>query len=427
MTEQVFKCPHLAGYEPFSQEFNRDPDDILAKAHAEQPVFWYEPLECYFVTKYEDVERVFRDRRTFSSRALRTLPVPAELAGHLPAHPMDTAFINSDDPQHKIDRRIANQGFTRPKLEAMGPAVRGFAQEIIDQIKDAGECDFMRDFAYPLSLRVIVDILGLPAEDMPRLRYWTECMFSVMSAGLADAEDAPVRPYDEAEAAERYAGLADAWQYLGKVLEDRRENPREDFCSLFANAVDENGEHQMSDDTSKTHLLELVAAGNDTTANLMGNILLFLDRDPALRERVLADPGLWPAVVEEALRRRPTSPHLMRVALEDVELSGVRIPKGSVVVVNVTGGNNDPDRFPDPREFDPDRPNVREQLAFGKGVHICLGAALARIEAQVCMELLHEQLPGLRVEPQELTYLPMMTVQTLEGLKVTWTTEGSAV
>jgi cytochrome P450 len=414
------QCPRLLGYEPFSQEFNRDPDEILAKAHAEQPVFWYEPLQCYFVTKYDDVERVFRDWKTFSSRALRTLAVPADLRDRLPARLMNTAFINTNDPQHKIDRRIANQGFTRPKLEAMGPNIEAFAQELIDGFKHRGECDIMREFTYPLTLRVIVDILGLPPEDMPRMRHWTECMFSVMSAGPADEEDAPVRPYDEAEVADRYAGLAEAWDYLGGVLEDRRQYPRDDFCSLFANAVDDQGNHLMSDDTSRLHLLELVAAGNDTTANLMGNILLFLDQDESLRERTLTGAVGWEAVVEEVLRRRPTAPHLMRIAAEDVVLSGVQIPKGSVVVVNVTGANNDADHFLEPHTFNLQRDNVKDHLAFGKGVHVCLGAPLARLEARICMEMLHQQLPGLRVAPQELVYLPMMTVQTLDQLQVRW-------
>lgn len=423
MSSPSNKCPMLDGYDPFSQEFSRNPDPILAKAHAEQPVFWYEPLQCYFVTGFADVERVFRDSKVFSARAVRTIPPPEEFRGILPEKPMDIAFINTNDPQHKVDRRVANQGFTRPKLEAMGPRIAEFTQELIDGFRDRGECDFMADFAYPLSLRVIVDILGLSPEDMPKLRWWTECMFTIMSAGPADAEDAPVRPMEAEEAKLRFGGLADAWSYFAKVLEDRRANPRDDFCSLFANAKGEDGNYLMSDDTVKTHLLELVAAGNDTTANLMGNMVLFFRDNPAQLADLMAEPTLWPAAVEEALRRRPSAPHLMRIAAEDVELSGVLIPEGSVVVVNVTGANNDPAEFDAPLNYDLHRTDPKQHLAFGKGVHMCLGAPLARLEGHICMKMIFEQLPNLRVTENELTYIPTMTVQTLQNLHIAWDVE----
>lgn len=412
--------PELEGFDPFSQEFSRDPDPMLARARETSSVFWYEPLGCYFVTGYDDVEWVFTDSKTFSSRALRAVPVPEALLGRLPERPLNANYINIDPPQHTRDRKASQRGFTRPIVAALEPKIHGFATELIDAFADRGHCDFMQEFAYPLSLRVIVEVLGLPPSDMPRLRQWTEDMFSLMSAGPADEPDAPTRPMSEEEATERYSRLADAWEYFGEVVADRRQHPREDFLTVLSNSRTPEGEWTMDDDSIKTHLIELVAAGNDTTANLMGNIVQFLDQHPAQLEELKRDESLWERAIEEGLRRRSTGPHLLRITTCDVELSGVKVPKGSIIVVNTTGANTDPAKFDEPLRFDIHRANAGDHLAFGKGRHFCLGAPLARLEALVAMREVYRRLPDLSVPDQSLEYVPTMTVQTLKGLRITW-------
>jgi cytochrome P450 len=413
--------PVVAEWDPFSQAFNRNPDPFLIAAREQSPVFWYEPLECYFVTGYDDVERVFTDSKTFSSRALRNVPVPPAFAARVPPHPMNNAYVNINPPQHTRDRKASNKAFTRPRIAALEGRVEQFSRELIDGFHADGECDFMQQYAYQLSLRAIVEVLGLPVSDMPNLRRWTEDMFAIMSAGSADAEDAPTRPMEPEEAERRYRGIAEAWEYVGSVVDSRRTLPTEDFVSLLANSRNEDGSWLMDDDTIKTHLLELVAAGNDTTANLMGNLLMFLQEHPDQRDAAMADPALWENATEEMLRRRSTGPHLLRITTCDVELSGVRIPAGSVVVVNTVGANTDPARFEDPLRFDIRRDDASAHLAFGKGRHFCLGAPLARLECKVAMRQLHERLIDLHIPEQELTYIPTMTVQTLSSLRITWT------
>lgn len=412
--------PTVEGWDPFSQAFNSNPDPFLERARAESPVFWYEPLECWFVIGYDDVERVFTDSKTFSSRALRSVPVPESLVDRVPPRIMNSSFVNTDAPQHTRDRKAANQGFTRSRIAALEPKIVQFATELIDAFYDHGECDFMQQFAYPLSLRAIVEILGLPVADMPKLRQWTEDMFAIMSAGPADADDAPSRPMEASEAEERYRNLADAWEYLRASVETRRESPTEDFVSVLANSRAEDGSWLMEDDTITTHLLELVAAGNDTTANLMGNLLLFFRDHPEQLDDAKSDAALWENAVEEMLRRRTTGPHLLRITTCDVELSGVMIPAGSVVVVNTTGANTDPAKFDDPMRFDIRRPDASEHLGLGKGRHFCLGAPLARVEARIAMREIYGRLHGLEVPDQELIYVPTMTVQTLTSLRITW-------
>lgn len=421
MTDMHAGRPTLESWDPFSQAFNADPDPFLAAARDESPVFWYEPLECWFVTGYDDVQRVFTDAETFSSRALRSVPVPESMIGKVPPRIMNSAFVNIDAPQHTRDRKAANKGFTRPRIAALEPRIERFATELIDDFYADGSCDFMQQFAYPLSLRAIVEVLGLPVEDMPRLRRWTEDMFTIMSAGPADADDAPSRPMDVAEAEARYQGLAEAWAYFGAVVDDRRTKPTEDFVSVLANSRADDGSWLMDDDTIKTHLLELVAAGNDTTANLMGNLLLFFRDNPEQLARTKANPELWESAVEEMLRRRSTGPHLLRITTRDVELGGQCIPEGSVVVVNTTGANTDPAKFEDPLAFDVTRANARDHLGFGKGRHFCLGAPLARLEARIAMREIYGRLRDLEIPEQELVYIPTMTVQTLSSLRITWT------
>ncbi|HWI22036.1 MAG TPA: cytochrome P450 [Baekduia sp.] len=417
--------PVLERWDPFSQAFITNPDPFIAEARERSPVFWYEPLECWFVTGYEDVQRVFTDSTTFSSRALRTVPLPDKFADRLPRAMMNTAFINTDAPQHSRDHKAVAKGLSRSRIAALEPCILEFATELIDSFVADGACDFMQRFAYPLSLRVIVEVLGLPEEDMPNLRQWTEDMFSIMSAGPADAVDAPTRPMEASEVEERYGRLADAWAYFEGVVEDRRARPTDDFVSLLANSRGDDGDWLMDDDTIKVHLLELVAAGNDTTSNLMGNMLLFFSEHPDQLQLARTDASLWDNAIEESLRRRSSGPHLLRITTDDVELSGVTIPKGSVVVVNTTGANTDPAHFDDPLQFDVRRGNAREHLTFGKGRHFCLGAPLARLEARICMREIYDRLRDLEVPAQELVYVPAMTVQTLTSLRITWTAEGA--
>jgi cytochrome P450 len=334
---------------------------------------------------------------------------------------MATAFPNLDPPEHTVSRKTANKWFTLKQVAAQEPVISELAHELIDGFVADGRCDLMQRYCYPLSLGVILRMLGLPLEDGPKFRQWTEDMFSLMSPGPADADIALARPMPEDEQLERWGRIAEAWEYYGQVIEDRRQNPRPDMTSAMVHATDDDGSPALSTDKIIFHMIELTAAGNDTTANLMGNVVRFFDESPEQLEEVKRDPSLLGNVVEEGLRRRPTSPQMYRITTRDVAMGGVTIPARSIVCLSFGSGSNDEGHFPDPLRFDIHRENSGEHLAFGHGRHFCLGAPLARLEARLGLEALYERIPTIRVVPgQTLEFIPVVTVQTLVGLQVEW-------
>ena len=229
---------------------------------------------------------------------------------------------------------------------------------------------------------------------------------------------------EDAERRERYERLAEAHDYYRAFVADRRANPRDDLISALVQVKDESGEPALSEDRVIAHLTEFVAAGNDTTANLMGHAVMFLDRDPEQLQAVRDDPALMENVVEESLRMRGTSAGLFRVTTREVSLAGTTLPAGALMWLVFPSAGVDPAVFDDPTTFDVHRPNSAKHLAFGRGRHMCMGAPLARLEAKIGLEALYARLPGLEVVPgQELRYQPNLTVVTLDHLMVRWVSE----
>lgn len=419
---QTAAPPELAGYDPFEPGHLRDPYAMYERALRECPVFYYEPLRFWMVTRYDDVEAVLRDVSTFASRVWRVVPRPAQFADRLPANLMANAFINLDPPEHTVSRKAANKAFTRGLIAGLEPAIEAIANELIDGFAASGRCDLMQDFALPLSLRTIVHVLGLPEEDMPKFRQWTEDMFSLMSPA-APGDESTAKPMEAQEVVARYERIADAYAYYGAVVRERREHPGHDPITHMVHARAEDGSPAMETDRIIVHMLELTAAGHDTTANTIANLVQFFDRWPAERERLRSDPSLLPSAVEECLRLRAASPTMFRLTTHEVTLSGVTIPANAVVCVNLGAANHDPAHFPDPAAFRIDRDNAVSHLAFGKGRHFCLGAPLARLETVVALRCLHQRLGSIAVVPgQEQVFLPVVTLDSRLHLEVTWAT-----
>jgi cytochrome P450 len=412
--------PLLAGFDPFDPEHLREPYAAYGRALAERPVFWYPPLRFWMVTRYVDVCAVLRDVETFSSRVWRAVPPPPELAGRVPGNPMAEAFINLDPPAHTVSRKAANRAFTRGLVAGLEPDIRTSAAALVEGFADAGRCDLMQDFCLPLSLGTITRLLGLPAADMPKFRRWTEDMFSLMSPAAPDDPETS-KPMPAAEVARRHEGIAEAFAYYEAVIAARRREPREDLVSALVALRDEDGAAAIPDRRIATHMLELTAAGHDTTANAIANTVEFLAADPGRQEAVRADRALLAGAVEESLRMRATSPTMFRLTTREVELGGVAIPAGAVICVNLGAAGRDPERFACPARFDPRREDADAHLAFGRGRHFCLGAPLARLEARVALEVLLGRLGPLSVTPgQDQEYLPLITLDSRLHMEVTW-------
>jgi cytochrome P450 len=408
------------GFDPFSIEFLRDPYPILERARREAPVFFYEPLNSWIVTRYDDVAEILRDFTTYSSRAIVTPPPPEELRGKVPENLMANAFVVLDPPGHTVARKMGNTWFTRPKIAALENGIRATANDLIDRFIDRGHCDFMHDYAYALTLLTITDLLGLDRENIPKFAQWTEDMFVLMQPG--DMNDESTHALDD-DRTERWRRMGEAWDYYKDLVAQRRTSPRDDLATVMVQATKEDGSPALSNDQIVTHIMELIAAGNDTTANLMAHMLMFFTQTPELIDEVRADPALMANAVEEGLRRRGSSPMMFRRVTRDVELGGHHIPEGSLVAPCFISAGHDESYFPDPRCFDPHRENARQHLSFVKGRHMCMGAPLARAMSGIGLQTFLERIPNVHVDPdQELDYAPTLTAVALHHLAIDWET-----
>lgn len=414
--------PTLPGFDPLGDDFLRDPVPMIQRAQAEAPVFYYEPLDMWVVTRFEDICAAARDFQTFSSKALGMVPPPADLAHKVPEDFVGQHFIAIDPPEHTASRAAVAKYFTPREIEKQAEPIVEIANRLIDGFIARGECDLMVDYCYPLSIEVIVRLLGVPDDRFEDYRAWTEDLFSVFSP-----KSKAVKPMSEEEKRARWTRLIEGSDFFGALVEDRIANPRDDLVTAMISAKDKDGNQAIPTSRIIRHINELVAAGNDTTANLMGSMLQFLQANQDQFAEIKADPALWAKAVEETLRRRGSSPGLFRITTKEAEIGGTTIPEGSMVWLLFIAGGLDDTQFENAAKFDIHRPNADKHLAFGHGRHMCLGNALARLEARLGMQTLLERIPDIRIrDGQELQYLPVMTVLALEHLKVEWVAPAAA-
>jgi cytochrome P450 len=335
---------------------------------------------------------------------------------------MDEAFIGLDPPAHTVSRKNANKAFTRGMVEQLEAPMREISQQLLDGIVERGSCDLIAEYCYPYTLRVIVRMLGLPEEDIPRFGAWSEAMFALMSPADADAEDkGPAKPMSEGEARRHWLAIAEGRAYYARLVEERRREPRQDLITAMVEARDDEGRPALGTNRLVTHITEMIAAGNDTTANLMAQMTMLFDEFPEQRRAVLEDPSLMANAVDEALRRRGTAPGAFRITTGAVELGGVEIPGRAIVWLVYISAGHDEEHFPEPRSFDVRRANADKHLSLGRGRHKCMGAPLARLGGRVGMQSLLERIPDVHAVPgQTLTYRPAMTVLQLDSLLVEW-------
>ncbi|MCI2810985.1 cytochrome P450 [Eoetvoesiella caeni] len=407
--------PRLEDFDPLSPEFMKNPAPLIRKAQAEKPVFYHEPLKMWVITKHEDICNAARDYETFSSRALGLVPPPDDLAERVPANFDKEFFIAIDPPEHTGSRMSVAPFFTQRASEKMGDPTREIANRLIDSFIDKGKCDFMKDYAYPLSLEVITRMVGLPPERAADYRRWTADLFNVFTP------KSMVKPMSDEVRRACWESVLECFDFFNALVSDREKNPRDDVLSKMLQAKDKEGNPLVNRSRIVRHVHELMAAGNDTTPNLMARMLQFLEEYPDQRELLRKQPELMANAVEETLRLRGTSPGLFRITTRDVEIGGATIPAGSSIWLLFAAGGLDDAKFENPEVFDITRSNAKEHLSFGHGRHMCLGNPLARLEVHIGMEEILRRIPGIRiVKDQELTYLPTLTVTALESLMVEW-------
>ncbi|NDH51845.1 MAG: cytochrome P450 [Betaproteobacteria bacterium] len=407
------QLPKLAELDLISQEYIRDPAGMLRQARASDPVFYLEKMGCWVYSRYADVREALMDFETYSNATLAAAPVPLEYQERVPTNFFAKSFNAMDPPAHNPVRKIGHSGFSNDRLAPFEEPITVAANDIIDGFIAAGHCELMHDFCHELSHRVITAFLGLPSSDIPRLKQLAEDLPRVFTDHMT--------PMPEAEKLQRWQRVADLRDYFRSIIQQRRSVPTTDFVSMLIRAKDEQGEPLLDDARITTHMTELVFAGTDTTANLIANAVILLDRSPAELARMKREPELTSVAIEEVLRLKGSVNGLFRKTTRQVDIAGHSIPAGALVYLSTGSADQDAAQFQNPEVFDITRKEASQHLAFGKGRHLCIGAPLARLEARIALETLYRRLPGLKVRlGQDLEYDPILLSVMLKSLTVEW-------
>jgi cytochrome P450 len=344
-------------FDPFSPEFQADPYPAYAELRSHDPVSHQEGFNSWVISRYEDVAYVLKNPTLFSSSAIDM---------HVEGDQTRT-IINTDPPEHTKMRNLVNRAFTPRMVLDMEPRIREITRGLLDRAMPAGEMDLVEDLAIPLPVTVIAELLGVDPARREEFKRWSDSMIT--------------QPPDRTtESNHDFAEFAD---YFRQVIEERRREPRADLISVVVAA--EEGDLKLTPNEVLAFVALLLLAGNETTTNLIGNAMLALFEHPEQLAAVQADKSLIPNMIEEALRYDAPVQFLFRTATADEEVGGRIIPKGSGLIPIYASANRDERRFADPNRFDISR-NASGHLAFGLGVHFCLGAPLARLEARVAFE-----------------------------------------
>lgn len=372
-------------------------------AEENRGVFDFLDKESHFVTHYDEVVAALMDdrlgvdpRRSMSEeQRKKAAAVPEEL------RPFQRSLLSADPPDHTRLRKLVQPAFTGAVMEALRPRIQEIADDLLDAAeRDAAargerapdrQMDLIKAFAYPLPVTVISEMLGIPREDRARVKTYTE--------DLLTGNRRRGQPLDEPGRAK----LREFHAYLRDLFERRRRAPTDDLISRLVHA-EEDGD-KLDADELLSMVMILYLAGHVTTVNLIGNAVVALMRHPDQLAKFRADPELAKGVVEETLRYwGPVDFIGRRMARQDLEIGGCPVAKGEPVVVSLAAADRDPKRFPNPEAFDVTRPEAGRHVAFGKGIHVCLGAPLARVEGQVALTALVRRFPELRsaVPPDEL-------------------------
>jgi cytochrome P450 len=396
-------------YDPFSADVRDDPYPHYARLREDAPLYWAEQAQAWCVSRFDDVRSVLRDPERFSSDAMRTFllgakpgadpmndPVAAQrmlaIAQMLP-FPLQELItsrnlIAEDPPRHGVLRSLVNRGFTPRRIAAWEPRLRAVAEECVAKLRHRSEFDVVAELAIPFPVRIITEMLGVEAGRHEDFKRWSDQLVAG-STGSGRGLDLTENGFG--------AAMGALCTYVQEVAARRRRDPGDDLISVLVTAQD--GEAELTDAELGFFVMLLLVAGNETTTNLIGNATHALLRHPEQLARVRRDRDLLPALVEEALRWDGPVQFVFRRATCDVEIAGGRIPANAYVVALIGSANRDERTFgPTAADFDVTRES-QGHLAFGLGNHFCLGAALARLEGQIALGALLDELP--RLEPRD--------------------------
>ena len=364
-------------FNPFVPSYRKNPYLQLDRLRAAEPVHRSDALQAWILTRYEDVLRVLRDHDTFSSDARQAGgQIAAALQEQRANSPLgDTrSVLASDPPEHTFLRGIVNRAFTPRSVELLRPRMEQIVASLLDELPDTGEWDLMDGLAQPLPVIVIAELLGIPPEDRAQFKIWSQHI--ALTTDIMQSQES----VDSIRQA-----TSEIVDYFGGFIEDRRRQPREDLISALVAAETEG--RRLTGAEVLAFAILLLVAGNETTTNLIGSGMRTLLAHPEAAAALRAQPERIPAAIEEMLRYDSPVQGIVRFATRDVEVGDKMIRKGDVIMGMTGAANRDPDQFPDPTVFDLNRGDTRH-LAFGMGIHYCVGAPLARVEGAIAFRAL---------------------------------------
>ncbi len=397
-------------YDPTSPEIMADPFPAFRRLREEAPVWWCPALKGWVVTRYEDVRAGLRDPRLSAERVqafIRQLPAAAR--GEIPdlARNLSLWMVFLDPPDHTRMRRLMGPWFSASVFELWRPRIRQIVAELIDGFVERGECDLVADFAYPLPVRVIGDVLGVPRADQEPFKRWSDDL--AIFVGRASATPGKL---ERAQAAAR-----DMDRCFRDLVRARGKRPGEDLISRLVGA--QEGAARLTEDEVVATCVLLFFAGHETTTALIANGMNAFLRHPEQAERLRSDPELAAPAVEEVLRYDGPSGAGARVVKESHEIGGVTVREGERVFLMVNAANRDPRRFEDPERLDIGR-DPNPHLSFGLGVHFCIGAPLARIEGQEALPALLQRLGRPRLATDRPCWSDGVIIRALRALPITF-------
>jgi len=403
-------------FNPFDPGFRVDPYPIYRRLLNEDPVH-RSPFGMLVLSRYRDCAAILRDPRS-SSDSSNSNMYQAFMAGRDPEEVFGALagmrpFLFMDPPDHTRLRGLVQKAFTPKTVENLRPRIQELVDDLMAPALERGSMEVIEELAYPLPVRVITEMLGVPHEDHETFKGWSKELAGALAPDFTT-------PDDVAERRER-AASAFVEYFLGLIAE-RRRHPQDDLLSALIAAEDEG--NKLSEKELLSTLVLLLVAGHETTVNLIANGVLAFARYPDQLRRVRDDPTLVRPAVEEILRYDPPVQFTARVALDDVDLDGTTLGKGEFAMVLVAAANRDPAQFADPDTFDVGRQENRH-LSFGLGAHFCLGAPLARVEGQVALEAVATRIDGLALAVEQPEYKQNIVLRGLAALPVTFTARGA--
>ncbi len=418
----------LATFNPFDPATLQCPFPHYAQMREEAPVLHIESMGMYLVTRYDLVLQIIRDVETYSSRfGGASMPLESGDGAKLAAvmeegYPRLATMLTADMPDHTRYRRLISKAFTPKVIAELEPKIREITTRLIDAFIEGDSLEFVEQFGVPLPVEVIAHALNVPDDRLVDFKRWSDDSIAGIGTQIS---------IEQRMDAER--GVNEYQHYFAAEIEKRKTEPQDDLLTNLLNARVDDDDPDVTDkrplDMAEmlSMVQQLLVAGNETTTKLLTESMRLIAETPGEWEKLREDPSRAPKMVEEALRLTTPTQGMFRIATKEHDLEGVHIPKGARIVIVFASANRDTELYEDPDTFCPERDNLRDHLAFGKGIHFCLGAALSRLEGKVALEELSRRIESFSLpESNEYTYFPSFLLRGLTRLDVDFVADDSA-